>query len=643
MGTSRRLDAAELADAALATALVTSLLAIERVLASAGFFQLLGTVVIASLAARRRTRAVVMATLATAALSVLLGGVGPVSKAVISGLAGWSVGVALRRGWGRAATVGVTLAVAWPLVAGATVAVLAVFGDLRELTLDAARNQWQGMARSLNQIGLDGAAEGGTRLVDWATHRWYIAVPAFEAAIAVVYALVVRSLGRVVLRQVERSLGPARTVPIAATSDVAALPVPVGLGRVEVNRGDTVVHLGQLGERIEAGELVGLVGPNGSGKTSLVRALAGLETASGLDRAGPSGLGRPGGTALIGQRAETQVLGVRVIDDLRWGLPTLDDDVARRALEVVGLDDLAHRPTAGLSGGELQRLAIAAALVRRPALLLSDESTAMLDPAGREAVMAALAAAAREGTAVVHSSHLPDELLEFDRCIRLGPAVTVAPTPTPWSRRAPDRAPVLEAIGVSHVHGHGTPWATPALAPVDLAVGPGQLVLVTGPNGSGKTTLARVLVGLVTPTGGSVTLRGEPLTGPDLRLGIAFQHARLQLLRPTVEAELRAVSGLDHVADAAAAVGVDRAMLGRRIDALSGGEQRRVLLAGILARRCDVVVLDEPLAGLDGAGRAELRSLVDALLSRGSGVVVITHEPDWGTERADLVVELTPA
>ena len=145
-----------------------------------------------------------------------------------------------------------------------------------------------------------------------------------------------------------------------------------------------------------------MVGHNGSGKSTLARLLAGrTPTAGRLARPGAPALGRPGGTAMVFQRPETQVLGVRVADDLRWGLPPAHPVDVDALLAAVGLAGFALRETATLSGGELQRLAIAAALARGPALLISDESTTMLDPDGRRLVMEVLRGLPDQGTAVV--------------------------------------------------------------------------------------------------------------------------------------------------------------------------------------------------------------------------------------------------
>jgi energy-coupling factor transport system ATP-binding protein len=172
---------------------------------------------------------------------------------------------------------------------------------------------------------------------------------------------------------------------------------------------------------IGAGSYVGVLGDNGSGKTTLARVLAGAPPASGrVERPGAAAPGARGGVAIIFQRPESQVLGVRVGEDVIWGLPDGVTPDVGGVLASVGLDGFEDRETSTLSGGELQRLAIAAALARDPGLIVSDESTAMVDPRGRAEIVALFRTIADGGVTVVHITHRPEELAAADVVYVLG-------------------------------------------------------------------------------------------------------------------------------------------------------------------------------------------------------------------------------
>jgi energy-coupling factor transporter ATP-binding protein EcfA2 len=225
------------------------------------------------------------------------------------------------------------------------------------------------------------------------------------------------------------------------------------------------------------------------------------------------------------------------------------------------------------------------------------------------------------------------------------------PSPRPGGPddcRAPEPAPLpdetLVALsGVGYVYAAGTPWARRALSSITLEIARGEVVAVVGPNAAGKSTLAWLLAGLLEPTEGQATMEGEPLPARLGQVGMAFQHARLQLFRSSVEGDLTSGTDLDRAGAAAALarVGLPTELLDRRIDALSGGEQRRVALAGMLARRPSLLVLDEPLAGLDAAGRRALAEVLAQLrASRDTAVVLISHDVGFASRLADRTLRM---
>jgi energy-coupling factor transport system ATP-binding protein len=189
---------------------------------------------------------------------------------------------------------------------------------------------------------------------------------------------------------------------------------------------------------------------------------------------------------------------------------------------------------------------------------------------------------------------------------------------------------VIELRDVGHVYAAGTPWAHRALQGIDLRIATGERVVVVGANGSGKSTLAWVIAGLLEPSEGRVLLDDHVIDLARAETAIAFQHARLQLFRATVAADIRFGTNVaDWVVDEALRlVGLEPARFrNRRVDELSGGEQRRVVLAGAIVRRPRVLVLDEPLAGLDAPGRRSLVELLARVRERGAmSIVSVTHD-----------------
>lgn len=197
-------------------------------------------------------------------------------------------------------------------------------------------------------------------------------------------------------------------------------------------------------------------------------------------------------------------------------------------------------------------------------------------------------------------------------------------------------APILSAHGISHFFDVGTPWEVAALRAADLDIYPGEGVVITGGNGSGKTTLAWILAGLLRPSTGTVTVDGAPSTPGAVAL--SFQHPRLQLQQPTVAKDILAAAGQHAilgrdadvvVAEALGRVGLSAELATRTIDELSGGQMRRVAIAGLLASRPRIMILDEPLAGLDRESRHELLTLLGRLRREEQlTLVIISHDFD---------------
>jgi energy-coupling factor transport system ATP-binding protein len=211
----------------------------------------------------------------------------------------------------------------------------------------------------------------------------------------------------------------------------------------------------------------------------------------------------------------------------------------------------------------------------------------------------------------------------------------------------------LELRDVHHVYAAGTPFEVEALRGVSLTVEPGEVLGIVGGTGSGKSTLVRHMNLLLVPAGGEVLVDGVDATTlkkSELRrrVGLVFQFPEAALFAPTVEEDVAFAPrrlGLeedevrDRVRESLGLLGVGD-LAGRSPFALSGGEKRRVAIAGVLAMGPEVLILDEPTAGLDPATRGELLALIRHLRDAGVSVVLVSHDLDEVAEVADRVCAL---
>lgn len=604
---------------------------------------LLGTVPTGLLAYRYRLRVLVAATVAAGVIAFLIAGLGGFMTVVHCVYIGGLTGVIKRKRRGTP-TVIVSSLIAGFAFGAANVGALMVMTRLRHLIFEVMTANVNGIAAFLTRVHLQGVADDLKRYFGVAVHYWQILILLYY----VIGIMVVSVIGWWAL---SRLLERMRGIPDVHKLDVwegsnseqgAVGPVPVRFDKVRFRYpGAAQDALREVSLDLHAGEHVAVTGPNGSGKTTLMLILAGREPTSGtVQRPGAVGLGKLGGTAVVLQHPESQVLGTRVADDVVWGLPPGTKIDVARLLSEVGLDGLAERETGSLSGGELQRLALAAAMAREPALLIADEVTTMVDQQGREALLGVLSGLTkRHRTALVHITHYNNEAESAERTIDLsdspdntGMVETAAAPARNGTAAHGSHAPVLELAGVGHEYGIGTPWAKTALRDVSFTVEQGDGVLIHGGNGSGKSTLAWIMAGLTVPTSGTCLMDGRPTHEQVGAVALSFQAARLQLMRPRVDLEVASAAGFsprehDRVAAALAVVGLDPTLARRRIDQLSGGQMRRVVLAGLLARSPRALILDEPLAGLDAASQRGLLSLLEDLRrERGLTVVVISHD-----------------
>ena len=208
---------------------------------------------------------------------------------------------------------------------------------------------------------------------------------------------------------------------------------------------------------------------------------------------------------------------------------------------------------------------------------------------------------------------------------------------------------------VSYTYQEGTPFASVALSDVSLTIEDGSYTSIIGHTGSGKSTILQLLNGLLVPTEGSVRVFDTLITSTSVnkqirqirkQVGLVFQFAENQIFEETVLKDVAfgpqnfgvSVEEAEAIArEKLALVGIDESLFERSPFELSGGQMRRVAIAGILAMEPKILVLDEPTAGLDPIGRKELMTLFKKLHQDGITIVLVTHLMDDVAEFADQV------
>lgn len=406
---------------------------------------------------------------------------------------------------------------------------------------------------------------------------------------------------------------------------------------------------------------------------------------------------------LVFQNPDDQIVTSVVADDVAFGPENLGVPRAQiaarvaRELRRVAMEKYAHADPSRLSGGQRQRVCIAGALAMEPAVLVLDEPSSLLDVRGRAAIMRVMGRLAAAGATLVHVTHFMDEALAADRVIVMQHG-RMALEGTPDEVFASKNAQFIEALGlempfearlaaalradaadgkvaaVAGPSGEKPAASVPAAEPpailardLGFSYGPDAQALdgvslevpvrattaIVGQTGSGKSTLLRLLCGLEAADAGSLTVcdinaatkRGRR----QIRraVGYVMQHPERQLFAQTVAEDvafgprnqgLSAAEVERRVAHALDLVG-----LTDRRDAspfeLSGGQQRLAAIAGVLAMEPELLVLDEPTAGLDPRGRARLRALMADLAAHGVTLLQVTHSME-DAARADHVVVL---
>lgn len=532
------------------------------------------------------------------------------------------------------------------------------------------------------------------------------------------------------------------------------------------NVSEIVEALQDISLQIEPGEFVGILGQNGSGKSTFAKLLnalleptEGMITVAGMDTHKEDNIWEIRKNAgMIFQNPDNQIIGTTVEEDTAFGPENIgleSSEIIQRvegALELVGMTAYYQQSPNCLSGGQKQRVAIAGVLAMRPKCIIFDESTAMLDPQGRKEVLQAAHALNQEqNITILYITHEVEEVINADRIlvIHQGQLVMegtpkevfqsgeqlqeyglVLPRVSQLAVRLHENGidfaenvlnieefisevnrvkayTRIQAMGagrerdsvvanpdvkqkgrdaflqeqnrdserleaevqenrqnamtkglvlnqVSYEYSPKTIYAYQALKNINLTINKGEFLAIIGHTGSGKSTLIQHFNGLLSPSEGHIYYEGKDIyekgySRVQLRgkIGLVFQYPEYQLFAETVLEDvsfgpknlgLPLLEVQQRAFEAIEAVGLKDTVYDLSPFELSGGQKRRVAIAGVLAMKPEILVLDEPVAGLDPAGRKELLELLKALNEQGMTIVLVSHNMEDVAEYAKRVL-----
>jgi energy-coupling factor transport system ATP-binding protein len=469
---------------------------------------------------------------------------------------------------------------------------------------------------------------------------------------------------------------------------------------------------------IDEGDFVAIVGKNGSGKTTLIKHINGLlfptqgqVHVDGVDTRLPKNRARlQSYVGMVFQNPADQIVASTVEEDVAFGLENLNlptVDIRSRVAEQLAAADLtqeAVRPPHLLSGGQIQKVALAGVLARQPRVILFDEPTSMLDPQTRQSFLRRLDQLHQDGLTIIYVTHHMEEIVNADQVVVLHDG-QIAHTGTPeeifggnvnlyelglekpevieiaenfrslgWFSNRSFLTPqaLLDALPIYNHQKHesskgvipvpprptesfiqlddvhytylsGSPLAQIALQETDFSAQVGSLSAIAGANGSGKSTLLQLIIGILRPDSGQVRVGKWAIDDPKTPLrdvirdvGLVFQSPEAQFFEVFVGDEIAygpKQFNMDHlrerVCQAMEMVGLDfEAFKDRRLETLSGGEKRKVALASTLVLDQQVLLFDEPTAGMDPHARKELMGLLRALRDQGKTIIIASHRMD---------------
>lgn len=417
--------------------------------------------------------------------------------------------------------------------------------------------------------------------------------------------------------------------------------------------GGEITILDRINLEIRPGFWLAVLGANGSGKSSLLKYLAAEDSPLTVS------------AAIMFQDPDEQIFASSVVREITLGR---QDVAPGSVLEEFGLTGLGDMDPRLLSAGQKQRLVLAVALGASPEVLLCDEPTALQDPGQSLWVLDRLERWKTEsGGALVTATCDRAEaaradwlvVLDKGRILRQGPAAELLATAEvealvgpgqagatrPVQMADPSADPLLELISLGcRFNGPGLGFQN-----VDLKVGCGQRIGITGPNGCGKSTLLASCAGVRPPDSGSVHLGGQNLYPTGARCldhGVAMlapQFPEYLFTRSTVAREIRLDPLLEAKDTAAwlAELGLPADLADRNPHDLSSGQRRRLALGMVLMSERPVLLLDEPTAAVDRAGRSLILDLLDRSVA-GTALVIASHDREFLASAGCWVLELGP-
>jgi len=498
-----------------------------------------------------------------------------------------------------------------------------------------------------------------------------------------------------------------------------------------------VLALDNVSLQLKEGESVAIIGSNGSGKTTLAKLLNALilpqtgqvwvDGLNAQDKNSQKLIRQKVG--MVFQNPDNQIISTSVEREIAFGLENLAlpyqeiKTKVERALKYFHLEGCRTHPPHKLSGGEKQKVALAAVLSMQPKYLILDEPTSLLDPLGKKEVLSLIQMLSEEkNVTVIHITQFPEEAVTADRVLVMyqgkvlldGPPVEIFKQKEKLERMglgvpfASKIASALKQKGwltsddsltldelvnkilqnaesvranfthiaavsgrptadgpssqismnkVSYLYDQGLPTARKALDGINLRIGKGEFIGLIGPTGSGKSTLVQHLNGLLFPSSGEVCIEGENTKNKNIdlkkirqKVGLVFQFPELQLFEDTVYHDIAfgpknlglSEEEIDsRVRESMEKVGLDFDQFAFRSPfSLSGGEQRKVAIAGILALKPEILILDEPSCGLDSKSTQEIKKLLKELNSVGVTIILISHNMDLIAQLAQKIILL---